>query len=109
MGNFIYYPILLKLRCEVEANILEILLRKGECIACVGKEYIASVLIDSHIRVLATLEVGQLLGVVALNPARLVDRDWLPAALCTIFVLQTILDNLKLELTNCTNNLASVE
>ena len=50
--------ILLKLRCEVEANILEILLRKGESVAGVGEEDIAAVLIDSHIRVLATLEVG---------------------------------------------------
>ena len=57
-GVFCNIAIPLKLRGEVEANILEILLRKGESIAGVGEEDIASVLINSHICVLATLEVG---------------------------------------------------
>ena len=63
----------LKLRCESELYILEIVLSQRECITRIGKEDVAAVLVDSHIGVLATLEVGQLLGVVALYPAGLVD------------------------------------
>ena len=58
---------------------------------------------------LAALEVGQLLGIVALNPARLIDRDRLPAALCAILVLQAVLNNLKLKLSNRTDNLAAIQ
>ena len=93
----------------METNILEILLRKGESIAGVGEEDIASVLIDSHIGVLATLEVGKLLGIVALDPSGVVYRDRFPAALCAILVLQTVLDNLELKLSHRTDNLATIE
>ena len=47
----------LKLRCEVEFDIRELLLCKRQSIACIGKEYITIVLVLCHIGVLATLEV----------------------------------------------------
>ena len=65
-------------------------------------------LVNGHIGVLTTLEVGELLLIVALNPAGLVNRDRLPATLCALLVLQTILDNLELQLTHSTDNLATI-
>ncbi len=64
----------------MEADILEVLLREGKGVARVGEEDVAAMLVDGHVRVLASLEVGQLFGVVALDPARLVYRYWFPAA-----------------------------
>ena len=43
---------LLKLAGEMESYILEIFLRRG--VARVGEEHVASVLVDGHVRVLAT-------------------------------------------------------
>ena len=62
----------LHLGCEVEADILEVLLGQGQGVARVGQEDIAAMFIDGHVGVFATLEVFQLLLVVALDPARLV-------------------------------------
>ena len=59
----------------METNVLEILLREGEPVARVGEEYVAAVFIDGHVGVLAAFEVGQLRGVVAVDPAGFVDRD----------------------------------
>ena len=63
----------LKLGGKVEFNIREFFLCERKRIACVGEEYITTVLINSHVSVLTALEVGELLGVVALNPASFVD------------------------------------
>ena len=93
----------------MELNIREFLLGKSQRIACVGKEYIAIVLILCHIGVLATLEVGKLLGIVALDPTSLVNGDRIPTTLCTILVLKTVLDNLELKLTYGADNLATVQ
>ena len=93
----------------MEADILEVLLSQRQRIACVCQEYIATMFIDSHIGVLAAFEVGELLLIVALDPASLVDRDWLPTALCAILMLQAVLDNLKLQLTYRTDNLATIQ
>ena len=93
----------------MEADILEVLLRQRQRIACVGQEYIATMFIDSHIGVLAAFEVGKLLLIVALDPACLVDRDWLPTALCAILMLQAVLDYLELQLTYRTDNLATIQ
>jgi hypothetical protein len=39
----------LKLRSKIESNILKVLLRQSQSIACVGEEDIAAVLINGHI------------------------------------------------------------
>jgi hypothetical protein len=65
---------MLELRCKVEADIRKFLLRKGERVACIGKEDVAPVLVNGHVGVLTTLEVGKLLSIVTLNPASLVYR-----------------------------------
>ena len=57
----------------MELYIRELLLRQCQSVTCVGKEYISIVLILCHIGVLATLEICQLLGIVALDPASLVN------------------------------------
>ena len=59
---------------KLKAYILKVLLRERECITCVGKEYITTVLVYRHIGVLAALEIGELSLVVGLNPASLMYR-----------------------------------
>ena len=93
----------------MEADVLEILLREGEPVARVGEEYVAAVLVDSHVGVLAAFEVGQLRGVVAVDPAGFVDRDRLPAACGVVLVFQTVLDHLELQRTHRADDLAAVE
>ncbi len=58
---------------------------------------------------LAALEVGQLRLVVALDPACLVDRNRLPAALGAVLVFQTILYDFELQRTHRTDYPAAVE
>ena len=86
-----------ELRGEVEADVLEILLRQRQPVARVGEEDVAAVLVDGHVGVLAALEIGQLPGIVTFDPARLVDRDRLPAALGAVLVFQAVLDHLELQ------------
>ena len=57
----------------MELNIREFLLGECERVASVGKEDITAMLVEGHVGVLASLEVSELLGVVALDPASLVD------------------------------------
>ena len=99
----------LEFTCEVELDVLEVLLSHRQHIARVGKEYIASVAVLSHILILALLELLEFLGVVALYPASLVQMNGFPTALGVIFVLQTILYNLKLQLTHGADNLTAVK
>ena len=93
----------------MELDVLEVLLGHREDIAGVGEEDIAALLVLGHVLVFTLLEVLELLRVVALYPAGLIEVDGLPTALGIILVLQTILDNLKLKLTNSADNLAIIE
>ena len=88
---------------------LKVLLRHRQHVARVGQENIAALLVLGHVLILALLEVLQLLLVVALYPARLIQVDRLPAALGIVLVLQTVLDDLELQLTDGADNLAAVE
>ena len=98
-----------ELRGEVEADVLEILLRQRQPVARVGEEDVAAVLVDGHVGVLAALEIGQLRGVVALDPAGFVDRDRLPAAGGVVFVFESVLDDFELERPDRADDLAAVE
>ena len=93
----------------MEPDILEVLLCECQCVARIGQIDIASVFIDSHVGVFAPLEVSQLGGIVALDPACLVDRNRLPAAGCTVFMGQTVLDHLELQGTDRADDFAAVE
>lgn len=93
----------------MEADILEVLLREGKGVARVGEKYVAAMLVDGHVGVLAPFEVGQLLGIVALDPARLVYRYWLPAARGAVLMLQTVLYDLELQRAHGADDLAAVK
>lgn len=66
-------------------------------------------LVDGHVRMFAPFEVGQLLGVVALDPAGFVDGDRLPAAGGVVFVRQAVLDHLELQGAHRADDFAAVE
>ena len=89
--------------------MLEVLLRHRQHIAGVGEKHVASLLVLGHILVLTFLEVLQFCIVVALNPTSLIEMHRLPAALGVVFVLQTVLYHLKLQLSDSADNLAVVE
>ena len=91
--------------------MLEVLLCHAEHISAVCQEHIASVAVLCHVLVLAFLEVLQFCFVArfARNPARLVQMHRLPAALCSVFVLQAVLYHLELQLAHCAYYLASIE
>ena len=93
----------------MELDVLEVLLRHGEHVARVGQEDVAAFLVLGHVLVFAFFEVFQFCGVVALYPAGLVEVDGFPAATGIILVLQTILDDLELQLADGADNLATVE
>ena len=93
----------------MEFHMFKVLLSHAEHITRVGKEHIAAVTVLCHILILALLESLKLGRVVALYPTSLVEMDGLPTTLGVVLVLKTILYNLKLELTNGTDNLATVK
>ena len=66
-------------------------------------------LVDGHVRMFAPFEVGQLLGVVALDPAGFVDGDRLPAAGGVVFVRQAVFDHFELQGAYRADDLAAVE
>ncbi len=65
--------------------------------------------VHRHVGVLAALEILQLGLVVALDPARLVDRNRLPAARSVVLVLQTVLNHLELQRAHRADDPAAVE
>ena len=99
----------LELGGEVELDFGEIGLGHLQHIARVGHEDVAPVAVDTHELVLAFLEGLEGLGVVAFDPAGLVEADGLPAALGAILVEQSVLNDLELQLPHGADDLAAVE
>ena len=89
--------------------MLEVHLRHLQHISAVGQEHIPTLAVFRHVLVFALLEGFQLRRIIALNPAGLIQTERLPTALRTVFVLQTILDDLELQLPHRTDNLTPVE
>ena len=89
--------------------MLEIFLRHREHIARIGQKDITAFLVLRHILVLAFLEVFKFCLVVTLYPTCLVKMNGFPTALGIVLVLQTILDNFKLQLTYRSNNLTAIK
>ncbi len=87
----------------------KIVLRHLQHVIGVGHEHIAALAVCGHELVLALFEGFQRSLVVALYPARLVERQRLPAALSAVLVQQTVLDYLELQLPHGTDYLAAVE
>ena len=93
----------------MEFDFGEVALSHLEHIVGVGEEHVASLAVSGHELMLALLERGQCLGVVTLDPASLLERDWFPATLRAILVKQAVLYHLKLKLTNGAYELAAVK
>ena len=93
----------------MELNILEVHLRHLQHVAAICQEHVPALAVLRHILVFALLESLQFRRVVTLNPAGLVQAQRFPTAFGAVFILQTVLDNLKLQLTYRTDDLAPVE
>ena len=78
-------------------------------IAGIGKKHIPPFSVFSHILVFTFLESFQLRRFVTFHPASLIQVYRLPTAGCIVFIQQTILNNLELQLSYRTDNLTSVE
>ena len=98
----------LKLAREVELDVFELLLCHLQYISTLGKEYVAVVDVFCHILKLTTAELFELLRVVALYPTSLLERQRLPTTLCSVFVQQAVLDDLKLQLSDGADDLTTV-
>ena len=93
----------------MKLDVLEVLLCHAQHVAGVGKEDIAALNVLRHVLVLSLLEVVELGCIIALYPAGFVEVDGLPTALGAILMLKAVLDDLKLQLANGTNDAAVVE
>ena len=89
--------------------MLEVLLGHLQNIAAIGQEDISSVAVFCHILVFAFLERLQFCLVIALNPACFIEADWFPAAFGVVFILQAVLDDFKLQLTNGADQLTAIK
>ena len=89
--------------------MLKIHLRHLKYIATIRKEHITTITIFSHILILTFFKGFQFFRIVTFYPACLIQTDRLPTALSIVFVFQTILNNLKLQLSYRTNNLTAIE
>ena len=91
--------------------MFKVLLSHTEHIPAVGKKHIPILAVFSQILVLALFELLQfcLITWLTLYPTSLIQAYWFPTALGIILILQSVLDNLELQLTNGTNNLAIVK
>ena len=89
--------------------MFEVLLSHTQHIARIGEEHITSLNILCHILILTLLEVLQFLLIVSLNPTCLMQMNRLPTTLGIVLVLQAILDNLELQLTDSTHDATTIE
>ena len=89
--------------------MLEVHLRHLQHISAVRQEHIPTLAVFRHVLVFALLEGFQFSRIIALNPAGFIQTERLPTALRTVFVLQTILDDLELQRAHRADDLAAVE
>ena len=89
--------------------MLEIGLSHLQHIAGIRQKHIAAFTVFCHVLVLPLLECFQFFWVIALNPASFVQTGWFPTALRIVFILQTILDYLELQLPHRADKFAPVE
>ena len=93
----------------MEGDMFVILLRHRKDIGTIRHKHVTAVFIGSHILCFAFFEGVQLCSIVAFNPAGFVHLQRLPAAFSLILMLQSILNYLKLQLTNRSNNLSTIQ
>ena len=75
----------------------------------IGEEHVAPHCIHGHELVFAFLERFQGGRIIAFYPACLIERNGFPTALRAIFMQQSVLNHLKLQLANRADDFASVE
>lgn len=92
----------------MERDVLVVVLRHLEDVGGVRHEDIAPVFVGSHVLGFALLEHLEFGIIVRLNPAGFVHLERLPTAFGLVLVLETVLNNLELQLPDRANNLASV-
>ena len=93
----------------MEPDVFEVLLSHGKDIGGVSQEHVASLPVACHILVFALLEIVEFGVVVAFYPAGLVEVDGFPAAAGVVFVLQPVLNDFELQLTDGADNLPAIE
>lgn len=93
----------------METDFREIALRHLQHITRIGQKYIATISIFGHKLVFTFLEIFKSFDIVALDPAGFIEADGFPTALSPILMQQPVLNDLKLQLTYRTDNLATVE
>ena len=74
--------------------MLEVHLRHLQHISAIGQEHIPTLAVFGHVLVFALLEGFQFSRIIALNPAGFIQTERHPTSLRTVFILQTILDDL---------------
>ena len=89
--------------------MLEVHLSHLKHITAIGQEHIASVTVFGHILILTFLKGFQFGRIITFNPAGLVKADRFPTALRIVFILQTILNHLELQLSYRSDNLPSIK
>ena len=89
--------------------MLEILLCHLKHIVGVCEENVSSLFVLCHILVFAFLESIELFFIIAFNPTCFIEAYWFPAAFGIVFILEAVLYNLKLKLSNSADNLSPVE
>ena len=93
----------------MEADFREVVAGHLKDVVTISEEDIATVFVSGHELIFALFEGSEGFFVVALYPASFVETYRFPTTLCAVFMKQTILDHLKLKLTNCADNLSAVK
>ena len=84
-------------------------LRHLKYITGVCQEHIAPFSILCHILVFTFLEGFQFCGIIAFYPTSLIKAYWFPTTGRIVFIQQTVLNDLKLQLSHRTDNLTAIE
>lgn len=94
---------------EVELDVREVLLGHTQNVGGVGKEDVATLCVFGHVLIFTLLEVVKLGRIISLNPAGFVEMQRLPTAFRVVLMLQTVLDDLELQLTHSADDTSVVE
>ena len=94
---------------EVELDVREVLLGHTQYIRGVGEEDVTALCVFGHVLIFALLEVVKLGRIISLNPAGFVEMQRLPTAFRVVLMLQTVLDDLELQLTHSADDTSVVE
>ena len=91
--------------------MFKVLLSHLQYITRIGKEDVSTFSVASHVLMLTLLKCLELTFIAGhcFHPTCLVQTYWFPATLGTIFIFETILNNLELQLADGANDLTVIE